>query len=126
RLLPEQSIFLCEGHCSTLFRDYHMHEWSEPLQPSLIFLQSCLALTEPRAQPFLERGAIGVIGSSSRTYSGSGGAFALAFFDALAYDRQSIGGALRHAKNFMLAFALLKEKRLEEGSKLSGANVRAA
>jgi Peptidase family C25 len=126
RLLPSQTIFLWEGHHSTLVQDYRVYEWPEPLQPSLIFLQSCLALQEPKAQPFLERGAIGVIGTSSRTYSGSGGALSLAFFDALAYEHQSIGAALRSAKNFMLAFAQLKEQRLGAKSQLGGANIRAA
>ncbi|HYT91112.1 MAG TPA: C25 family cysteine peptidase [Gemmataceae bacterium] len=126
RLLPEQTVFLWEGHHSTLVRDYGIHEWSEPLRPSLVFLQSCLALAEPKAQPFLERGSVGVIGTSSRTYSGSGGAFALAFFDAFLYEDQTLGGSLRHAKNFMLAFAKLKDKRLGGQSKLRGANLRAA
>src|SRR5262249_17400128 len=126
RLLPSQTIFLWEGHHSTLVQDYRVHEWPEPLQPSLVFLQSCLALQEPKAQPFLERGAVGVIGTSSRTYSGSGGALSLAFFDALAYEHQSVGDALRSAKNFMLAFAQLKEQRLGAKSQLGGANIRAA
>ncbi len=126
KLLPEQTVFLWEGHYSTLFRDYEAHDWTEPLKPSLIFLQSCLALTEAKARPFLEKGAIGVIGTSTRTYSASGGAFSLAYFDALVYDRQTFGGALRQAKNFMLAFALLKEKRLGAQAKLGGASQRAA
>jgi hypothetical protein len=126
RLLPEQTIFLWEGHHSTLVRDYGIHQWSEPLQPSLVFLQSCLALAEPKAQPFLRRGAVGVIATSSRTYSGSGGALALAFFDALLYEDQSVGAALRSAKNFMLAFSQLKEKRLGPKTQLGGANIRAA
>jgi hypothetical protein len=125
-LLPSQTIFLWEGHHSTLVQDYRVHQWNEPLQPSLVFLQSCLALQEAKAQPFLQRGAVGVIGTSSRTYSGSGGAFSLAFFDALVYDQQTVGGALRSAKNFMLAFAQLKEQRLGAKMQLGGANLRAA
>jgi hypothetical protein len=89
-------------------------------------LQSCLALNEAEAKPLLQRGAIGVIGSSTRTYSGSGGAFTLAFFDAMMYDHQSLGGALRQAKNFLLAYTILKEKRLGENAKLAGANLRSA
>jgi hypothetical protein len=126
RLLPEQDIFLWEGHHSTLVRDYGIPQWPEPLRPSLIFLQSCLALTEPKAHPFLERGAIGVIGTSTRTYSGSGGAFTLAYFDALLYDRQTVGGALRQAKNFLLAFSRLKQQRLGDHAALAGASVRSA
>jgi Peptidase family C25 len=126
RRLPEATVFLWEGHRSTLLSTYAIHQWQEPLKPSLVFLQSCLALAETTAQPFLERGALGVIGSSARTYSGSGGAFSLAFFDTLLYEDQSLGGSLRQAKNFMLAFAELKKRRFGEESKLGGANVRAA
>ena len=54
RLLPEQDIFLWEGHHNTLIKEFQMHEWGEPLQPSLIFLQSCLALKDYKAQPILE------------------------------------------------------------------------
>ncbi len=125
RLLPQQTIFLWEGHQSTLFRSYEAHAWPEPLRPSLIFLQSCLALTEDKAGPFLQRGAIGLVGTSTRTYSASGGAFAMAFCDSLLYEKQTVGGALRQAKNFLLAFARLKEKRLGE-VKMNGASHRAA
>jgi hypothetical protein len=126
RLLPESDIFLWEGHYNTLVKDYGVPDWEEPLPPALVFLQSCLALSEPKAQPFLQRGAVGVIGSSTRTYSGSGGAFALAYFNALLYEDQTTGAALRHAKNFLLAYTLLKEKRLGKDVKLSGANTRSA
>jgi hypothetical protein len=126
RLLPEQDIFLWEGHHSTMTRDYGLPDWPEPLQPSLVFLQSCLALCEPEALPLLERGAIGLIGSSTRTYSASGGACSLAFFNALLYEKQTLGGSLRQAKNFLLAYALLKEKRIGPAAKLSGANLRSA
>jgi hypothetical protein len=126
RLLPQTNVFLWEGHHSTLVNSYGIHQWQEPLNPSLVFLQSCLALAEPKAHPFLQRGAVGVIGSSTRTYSGSGGAFALAFFDSLLYEDQPLGVSLRHAKNFMLAFVELKKRRFAEESKLGGANIRAA
>jgi hypothetical protein len=95
------------------------------MKPSLVFLQSCLALVEPEAQPFLRRGAVAVIGSSTRTYSATGGALSLAYFDSLLYEKRSIGDALRQAKNFLLAFSLLKEKRLGP-SDLAGANLRSA
>jgi hypothetical protein len=126
KLLPKQTIFLWEGHHSTLVRDFEVPEWTEPLRPSLIFLQSCLALSEAEAGPFLRRGACGIIGSSSRTYSASGGALALAYCDALLYEHLSVGESLRHAKNYMLAFALLKEKRLGAQAKLGGATIRSA
>jgi hypothetical protein len=126
RLLPQQDIFLWEGHHNTLIREFGFATWAEPLPPSLMFLQSCLALVEPEAGPLLYRGAVAVIGSSTRTYSGSGGACSLAFFDALLYDGRSLGGSLRQAKNFLLACALLKEKRLGEDATRKGAGLRSA
>lgn len=126
RLLPEHDIFLWEGHHSTLIKEYGFAEWTEPLRPSLVFLQSCLALTACKVQPLIQRGAVSVIGSSTRVYSASGGAFSLSFFDALLYEQQSVGGAMRQAKNFLLAYSLLKEKRLGKSAKLAGANLRSA
>jgi hypothetical protein len=126
QLLPQADIFLWEGHYGTLIGGYGVPRWPEPLRPSLVFLQSCLALNEPCAQPFLEHGALGVIGSPARTYSATGGAITLAYFDALLYDGESVGGSLRQAKNFLLAYARLKEQRLGKASKLGGANVRSA
>src|SRR5262249_42797761 len=41
-------------------------------------------------------------------------------------EEQSLGGSLRSAKNYLVALSLLKEKRLAEGAKMSGANVRSA
>ncbi|HMC67432.1 MAG TPA: C25 family cysteine peptidase [Gemmataceae bacterium] len=126
RLLPDHDIFLWEGHHNTLIKDYAFPEWSEPMQPALVFLQSCLALHEWKAEPLLRRGAVGVVGSSTRTYSASGAAFSLAFFDSLLYEHHSLGGALRQAKNFLLAYSLLKEKRLGGDAKKTGANLRSA
>jgi hypothetical protein len=126
RLLPEADIFLWEGHYRTMVDDFKLPTWDEPLRPSLVFLQSCLALNEAETQPLFRRGAVALVGSSTRTYSGTGGAFTLAFFDAVMYDDQSLGGALRQGKNFLLAYSLLKQKRLGEKAKLAGANERSS
>jgi hypothetical protein len=50
----------------------------------------------------------------------------LAYFDALMYDGQTLGGSLRQAKNFLLAYTLLKEKRLGPDVRLNGASQRSA
>jgi hypothetical protein len=121
-----KDLFLWEGHHNTLIKDWGFASWDEPLPPTFVFLQSCLALKDYKVQPLLSRGAIGVLGSSTRTYSGSGGAFSLAFFNALVYEGQTLGGSLRQAKNFLLAYALLKEKRLGAQAARTGANHRAA
>jgi hypothetical protein len=126
RLMPEHDVFLWEGHHNPLINDFAFPDWDEPLPPSLVFLQSCLALKESKAGLVLSRGALGVVGSSTRTYSASGGACSLAFFDAILYDGESLGGALRQSKNFLLAYSLLKDKRLGKDATRSGANLRSA
>jgi hypothetical protein len=126
RLLPGQDIFLWEGHHKTLVEDFGLPNWTEPMAPSMVFLQSCLALNEEETQSLLARGAVSIVGSSTRTYSASGGAISLAFFNALLYEGQSLGGALRQAKNFLLTYRLLKEKRLGPAARLSGANLRSS
>ena len=78
-----------------------------------------------RRPPCCHRGAVAVVGSSSRTYSASGGAFSLAFFDAVLYDDQSLGGSLRQAKNFLLAYSA-EGRRLGEDAKRTGARCAAA
>lgn len=125
-LLPTQDIFVWEGHYRTLVDRFGMPKWTEPLSPSLIFLQSCLALNQAEAQPLFERGALALVGSPTRTYSGSGGAFTMSFFDAILYEQRNLGMALRQSKNFLMAYALLKEKRLGKNAKLAGANRRSA
>jgi hypothetical protein len=126
RLLPQHDLFLWEGHHNTLIRDWDFPAWDEPMPPAFVFLQSCLALQAPKVERLLSRGAVGVVGSSTRTYSGSGGACSLAFFNALLYDDQTLGGSLRQAKNFLLAYSLLKERRLGKAATRGGANLRAA
>jgi hypothetical protein len=125
-LLPEHDTFLWEGHYRTLVDHFEMPKWTEPLRPSVIFLQSCLALNPAESALLLDRGAVAVVGTPNRTYSGSGGALTLAFFDSLAYDGRNVGASMRHAKNFLLCYADLKAKRLGDAVKLGGANKRAA
>jgi Peptidase family C25 len=123
--LPRHDLVLWEGHHNTLINDWHFPSWDEPLPPSFVFLQSCLALTEEKVTPLLARGSMAVLGSSSRIYSATGGAFSGAYLDAVLYDRQSLGAALRQAKNFLTAYGQLKEKRLDN-ARLTGANLRSA
>ena len=82
--------------------------------------------TDAKTHHLLERGSVAVVGSSTRNYSATGGAFSLAYFNALLYDGKSLGASLRQAKNFLVAYALLKEKRLGKDARLTGANLRSA
>jgi hypothetical protein len=121
-----KDLFLWEGHHNTLIKTWGFSSWQEELPPTFVFLQSCLALMDYKVQPLLSRGAVGVLGTSTRTYSASGGAFSLAFVNALVYEDRPLGDSLRQAKNFLLSYALLKEKRLGEYAQRTGANHRAA
>jgi hypothetical protein len=125
-LLPEQDAFLWEGHYRTLVDHFEMPKWTEPLKPSVMFLQSCMALNPDEAALLFDRGAVAVVGTPNRTYSGSGGALTLGFFDSLAYDNRPVGASMRHAKNFLICYAELKAKRLGAAAKMGGANKRAA
>jgi hypothetical protein len=124
--MPLHNLFLWEGHSGTLMNDYEFPTWEDAVPPTFVFLQSCLSLTEPRVSSLLNRGAFAVLGSSTRTYSGSGGATSLAFFNAVLHEDRPIGDALRQAKNFLLVYALLKDKRLGKGATRTGANIRSA
>ncbi|HEY3789428.1 MAG TPA: hypothetical protein VGL71_11265, partial [Urbifossiella sp.] len=62
-LVPKHDIFLWEGHYRTLIDNYEMLKWTEQLRPSIIFLQSCLALNPPEASLLFDRGAVAVMGS---------------------------------------------------------------
>lgn len=125
RQMPLHDVVVWEGHHNQLIHDWSFPSWEEPLPPGLIFLQSCLMLKEWKIEPLFRRGAVGVIGSSTRTYSASGGATSLAFFDAVIHEDRPLGEALRQSKNFMLAYYLLKQKRLDD-TKKAGASLRAA
>jgi hypothetical protein len=119
-------LFLWEGHHNTLVKEWGFTKWDEPMPPTFVFLQSCLALMPEKVEPLLARGAVGVLGTSTRTYSGSGGAFSLAFLDGCVYEDRTTGDSLRQAKNFLVCYAQLKQKRLAGQATRTGANTRAS
>ena len=122
--MAENDVFLWEGHHGTLIREFAMPEWDEPIQPSLVFLQSCLALKDYKAHPLLSRGAVGVIGSSTRTYSASGGACSLAFFNALLYDGQSVGAFAAPGEELPRGLYPAEGQAPRQGRDAPGANLR--
>jgi hypothetical protein len=126
RSMVGKDLFLWEGHHNTLIKSWGFSSWNDELPPTFVFLQSCLALMDYKVQPLLARGAVGVLGTSTRTYSASGGAFSLAYINGLVYEDRPLGDSLRQAKNFLLAYALLKQKRLGSQAVRTGANHRAA
>ncbi|MFO8013115.1 MAG: C25 family cysteine peptidase [Phycisphaerae bacterium] len=77
----------------------------------LVFLQSCHSLEEPTARSIVNLGGAGVIGSVTGIHSASGGAFAKAFCDGLLYRGDTVGEALRDARNYFLCLSELKTRR---------------
>jgi len=77
----------------------------------LIVLQSCHSLEEVVANQVFNLGGIGVVGSVTNIHSASGSAFIKAFCDGLLYRSDTVGEALRDARNYFFCLAELKRKR---------------
>ena len=77
----------------------------------LVVLQSCYSLDEARSRRIFDLGAAGLIGSVTSIHSASGSAFIKAFCDGLLYGRETVGEALRDARNYFLCLAMLKSER---------------
>lgn len=77
----------------------------------LVILQSCHSLDEPVARQCIEADALGVLGTSASVHSASGSAFVKAFLDGMLYRRDTVGEALRDARNYFLCLAELKADR---------------
>jgi len=77
----------------------------------LIVLQSCHSLEEDVANQVFNLGGIGIVGSVTNIHSASGSAFIKAFCDGLLYRSDTMGEALRDARNYLLCLGELKRKR---------------
>ncbi|MEJ2704750.1 MAG: C25 family cysteine peptidase, partial [Sedimentisphaerales bacterium] len=89
----------------------------------VVVLQSCHSLEEPTNRRILDLGGAGLVGSTTNVYSASGSAFVKAFCDGLLYRNQTVGEALRDARNYFLCLAALKKQR---GHKETAKTYRAA
>lgn len=76
----------------------------------LMILQSCHSLDDS-ALNILESGTVGVVGSVTNIHSASGSAFVKAFCDGLLYRPETIGEAMRDARNYLLCVSALKTAR---------------
>jgi hypothetical protein len=76
----------------------------------VVVLQSCHSLEEPTNRRILDLGGVGLVGSTTNVYSASGSAFVKAFCDGLLYRNQTVGEALRDARNYFLCLAALKKQ----------------
>jgi len=76
----------------------------------LILIQSCHSLDDT-VLDILTFGAVGIVGSKTNIHSASGSAFIKAFCDGLLYRSDTVGEALRDAKNYLLCVGALKKAR---------------
>ena len=76
----------------------------------LVAIQSCHSLDDT-VLDILTSGAIGIIGSKTNIHSASGSSFVKAFCDGLLYRSDTIGEAMRDAKNYLLCVSALKKAR---------------
>ena len=76
----------------------------------LILIQSCHSLDDTILD-ILTTGAVGIVGSKTNIHSASGSAFIKSFCDGLLYKSDTIGEALRDAKNYLLCVSALKKAR---------------
>ena len=76
----------------------------------LIILQSCHSLDDSALQ-ILTSGTVGVLGSATNVHSSSGSALVKAFCDGLLYRGETMGEALRDARNYLLCVSALKTAR---------------
>ena len=68
----------------------------------LVILQSCSSLKEPLAQHLFDLGGVGLIGSVTGIHSASGSAYVKSTCNALLYQGQTLGEAIRYARNYFL------------------------
>ena len=64
RRVAQVDIFLWEGHYRTLTDEFGFLTWDEPLPPSLIVLQSCLALKEDEGGPGVRAMLVWLVGKT--------------------------------------------------------------
>ena len=76
----------------------------------LMILQSCHSLDDSGLE-ILTSGARGLLGSATNIHSSSGSALVKAFCDGLLYHGETMGEALRDARNYLLAVTALKTAR---------------
>ena len=88
----------------------------EALRPDLdglplVILQSCHSLDQIVAAKVFRQGGVALLGTVTSVHSASGSSFAKAYCDGMLYRGQTVGEALRDARNYFLCLAKLKAQR---------------
>jgi hypothetical protein len=108
--MERADLLVWEGHARDLTLEERGGIAVERTPPTVV-LQGCYTLD--RSDPFIlfERGTQAIVATSAAIYSASGSAFARAFLDAVTYDGQDLGTAVRNARNYLLLITELKKRR---------------
>lgn len=77
----------------------------------LVILQSCYSLEDGLDWRIFDADGVALLVSTTSVHSASGSAFVKAFCDGVLYRGDTIGEALRDARNYFLCLAELKERR---------------
>ncbi len=77
----------------------------------IMFFQSCQSLDEETLNALLNHGGAALIGSTKNIHSASGSTFLHRFVDGLIADGQTIGEAMRDARNYFFCLQDLKNAR---------------
>lgn len=89
----------------------------------LVVLQSCNSLENVIANRIFRQGGVGFIGSVTKIHSASGSSFIKVFSDGLLYRQQTLGEAMRDARNY---FFLIQDLKNAKGHKEQVKSLRVA
>ena len=107
--LGQTDVLVWEGHP----RDLTLEERggiAVDTAPKVTVLQGCYTLDRNDPMILIEKGTQAIVATSAAIYSAPGSGFARALFDSIAYDGADLGTAVRNARNYLLALALLRRE----------------
>ncbi len=107
--LEQTDLLVWEGHP----RDLTLEERggiAVDSAPKVTILQGCYTLDRNDPMILIEKGTQAIVATSAAIYSAPGSGFARALFDSIAYEDADLGTAVRDARNYLLALALLRKQ----------------
>jgi hypothetical protein len=107
--LEQTDVLVWEGHP----RDLTLEERggiAVDTAPKVAILQGCYTLDRNDPLILIEKGTQAIVATSAAIYSAPGSGFARALFDSITYDNADLGTAVRDARNYLLALALLRRQ----------------
>lgn len=107
--LEQTDVLVWEGHP----RDLTLEERggiAVETAPKVAILQGCYTLDRNDPMILIEKGTQAIVATSAAIYSAPGSGFARALFDSITYEKADLGTAVRDARNYLLALALLRRE----------------